>query len=82
VNVNFPHPPADFQALPERCWCAPELAPLGVGYRAEKRSDGAMLFHYSAVYNERPRRPGSDVDVCFGGKISISRFGVDGAACG
>jgi 5'-nucleotidase len=79
VNVNFPHPPADVQALPERCWCAPELAPLGVAFRGEKGACGAMEFQYTAVYKERPRSAGSDVDVCFGGRISLSRFGVDGS---
>jgi 5'-nucleotidase len=79
VNVNFPHPPADVQELPERVWCRPELRPLGVEFERGRREDGAMEFRYTASYAARPRVAGSDVDVCFSGAISISRFGVDGA---
>jgi 5'-nucleotidase len=78
VNVNFPHPPPDEHELPSRVWCHPELAPLGVQYRENIRSCGAREFHYTAVYNERPRQSGSDVDVCFSGHITLSRISTDG----
>jgi 5'-nucleotidase len=79
INVNFPHPAPDVQAIPEQEWCMPEIAPLGVRYSSRLRDCGATEFHYTAVYNERPRSVGSDVDVCFSGKIALSRLGVDGA---
>ncbi len=82
LNINFPHPPPDVHTLPERKWCAPEPAPLGVNYRGSQRECGAMEYHYTAVYKDRARTQGSDVDVCFSGHISISRFGIDGAVCG
>jgi 5'-nucleotidase len=31
------------------------------------------LFHYDGNYHERRRAPGSDVDVCFGGRIAVSK---------
>lgn len=78
VNINFPHPPPDEFELPPRVWCHPEPAPLGVKYREHTRECGAREFHYTAVYNERPRQAGSDVDVCFTGRIALSRIGTDG----
>ena len=78
VNVNFPHPPPDEHDLPERVWCHPESAPLGVKYQERAKECGAREFHYTAVYNERPRRVGSDVDVCFSGRVTLSSFGTDG----
>ena len=35
-----------------------------------KRANGDLL--YNAVYNDRERTPGCDIDVCFSGKISIT----------
>jgi 5'-nucleotidase len=33
-------------------------------------------WRYDADYHERPRRPGSDVDVCFGGKIAVTLLSI------
>ena len=46
-------------------------SPLPLSYRDE---DG--LLHYNGNYHERARCPGSDVDVCFGGRIAASLLSV------
>ncbi|MES2737550.1 MAG: 5'/3'-nucleotidase SurE [Verrucomicrobiota bacterium] len=71
-NVNFPHLPPGPLPMPEVVRCYPERLPLKVAYQAAP--DGG--YHYTASYAERPRIPGSDVEVCFGGQISVSRLKV------
>jgi 5'-nucleotidase len=65
-NVNLPdvaqHEP------PEIVFCDTDPNPLPVRYREEA---GRLLYH--ACYHQRPRQTGHDVDVCFSGRISISR---------
>jgi 5'-nucleotidase len=65
-NVNLPHLAADAPD-PEILECAVDPSPLPVRYA----TTGEVL-NYAGNYHERPRRPGTDVDVCFSGKISIS----------
>jgi 5'-nucleotidase len=65
-NVNLPHLPAA-TADPEVVVCPIDPSPLPVSYEAK-----GDLVTYNASYHERRRLPGSDVDVCFGGKISVS----------
>jgi 5'-nucleotidase len=67
-NVNFPHLPPDADE-PESVDCPLELLPLPLSYRTE--DDG---HRYNGDYHRRPRRPGSDVDVCFGGRIAVTRM--------
>ena len=67
-NVNLPHlMPGDPD--PEIVFCAPCTQPLPVSYRVE----GDAL-HYEGVYSDRARDPGADVDLCFSGKITVSRL--------
>jgi 5'-nucleotidase len=68
-NINLPHlePGA---APPAVVYCDPEPGPLSLSFRAEP--DGSL--RYDGVYQQRARRPGSDVDVCFGGAIAVSRL--------
>ena len=66
-NVNLPHPNPD-DSEPEVIRCEQEQQPLLVAY--EKASNDELL--YVGDYHERPRREGSDVDVCFGGDIAVS----------
>jgi 5'-nucleotidase len=33
-------------------------------------------FAYRGDYHGRARRPGSDIDVCFSGRIAVSRVGL------
>jgi 5'-nucleotidase len=70
--ANFPHHPPGELAMPELAHCQPAKSPLLVSY--EKHPDGGYL--YNASYGDRPRDPGSDVDVCFGGGISVCRLGL------
>jgi 5'-nucleotidase len=58
-------------AAPEFVVCPLDPSPLPVSYREE----GGLL-HYNGNYHERPRRPGSDVDVCFGGRIAATLLTV------
>ena len=65
-NVNLPHP-APGEADPEVVFCPLDPSPLPLKYEVEP---GRAL--YRGDYQGRARRPGSDVDVCFGGRIAIS----------
>ena len=69
-NVNFPDLPAD-GPQPRLVECPVDASPFRLGYR---RTDAG--WHYDASYHDRPRRPGCDVEVCFGGGISVSRLRV------
>jgi 5'-nucleotidase len=65
-NVNFPHlAPEDPE--PEAVLCPLDPSPLPLRYRVEA---GEAV--YTGDYQARARRPGSDVDVCFGGRIAVT----------
>lgn len=66
-NVNLPHLDAD-AADPEVVLCPCDPSPLPVRYQAQ-----GDLLTYKGLYHERLRRSGTDVDVCFSGRISISQ---------
>jgi 5'-nucleotidase len=69
-NVNLPHPPHDEPELPI-VPCEPDDRPLDIRYiRA------GNLYHCAGNYDERPRTPGRDVDVCFSGRIALSHVHV------
>jgi 5'-nucleotidase len=34
------------------------------------------LWHYAGDYRNRRRKSGTDVDVCFGGKIAVTRLSL------
>jgi 5'-nucleotidase len=69
-NVNLPHLELDAPD-PAVVVCPVNPLPLPLSYRG----DGDLL-HYDGDYHGRPRQPGSDVDVCFGGRIAVSRLGL------
>ncbi|MEX2579067.1 MAG: 5'/3'-nucleotidase SurE [Verrucomicrobiales bacterium] len=70
-NVNLPHPlPGERE--PELVFCDQERYSLQVVYEEEER--GCLI--YKGDYHERSRRSGTDVDVCFGGDVAISRVSV------
>jgi 5'-nucleotidase len=69
-NVNLPHLEPG-EGPPEAVYCAVDPAPLPLSFRLE-----GELFHYDGDYHQRRRAPGSDVDVCFGGKIAVSRVAL------
>lgn len=72
-NVNLPHLPPGEEGVPERVMTAPSRAPLGVSYARAGDALGRIVLQYDASYAERPAPAGSDVAVCFGGRVSISR---------
>ena len=65
-NVNVPHLTADAPD-PELVYCPLDPHPLPLSYRHEEG-----LHYYDGDYHARERRPGCDVDVCFGGRISVT----------
>lgn len=65
-NVNLPHLSTGV-ADPEVVFCAVDPSPLPVSYEAQ-----GDLLHYNAVYHNRQRQPGLDVDHCFQGRITVS----------
>jgi len=65
-NVNLPHL-LPGEPDPEVVFCEPSTQPLPVNYRIEGDN-----FYYVGTYAERDRTPGTDVDVCFSGKIAVT----------
>jgi 5'-nucleotidase len=65
LSVNLPHlePGA---ARPDAVRCPLDTSPLPLRFRA----DGDAVC-YDGDYHQRQRRPGHDVDICFGGRISV-----------
>jgi len=70
-NVNLPHPEGREPSL-EVVFCRLDTNPLGVRY--EKNGNHWI---YAGNYHQRPRNPGRDVDVCFSGKIAVTRIPLD-----
>lgn len=70
LNVNLPHPEHDRVGLETR------LTPVDRSPQAITFKRSGSDYHYTGVYQERPRQPGSDVDACFNGYISISRIPI------
>jgi 5'-nucleotidase len=67
-NVNLPHLPPGVPD-PEVVFCRLDPAPLPLSFRTE-----GELYHYDGDYHSRRRRPGADVDVCFGGRIAVTKI--------
>jgi 5'-nucleotidase len=67
-NVNLPHlePGAPD---PEIVFCTPCRQPLPTQYRIEGEH-----FYYAGDYAGRDRDPGTDVDVCFSGRIAVTQI--------
>jgi 5'-nucleotidase len=72
-NVNLPHPAADDELSAVPCVDC-DIDPHPQDVRFASQECGGFL--YAGRYRERPRQPGSDVDVCFSGQISISRLAL------
>lgn len=68
-NVNLPHLTAD-EPEPEMVFCPLDPHPLPLSYRHEE--DGRLF--YDGQYQLRQRKPGADVDVCFGGNIAVTEI--------
>jgi 5'-nucleotidase len=69
-NINLPHLPPGAPA-PEVVFCRLDPAPLPLSFREE----GEWL-HYDGDYHRRRRETGTDVDVCFSGKIAVTKIGL------
>jgi 5'-nucleotidase len=68
-SINLPHLKPD-DPDPEVVFCPLDPNPLPLSYRPVE--DGG--WHYDGDYHNRPRRPGSDVDVCFSGRIAVTQI--------
>lgn len=66
-NVNLPHL-EPHEPDPDHLFCPLDPSPLPLIYRHE--ADDRHV--YSGNYHARPRIIGSDVDVCFGGRIAVT----------
>ncbi len=67
-NINLPHlEPGDPD--PEVVFCQPSTQPLPVNYRVEGND-----YYYVGEYAKRDRLEGTDVDVCFRGKIAVTQL--------
>jgi 5'-nucleotidase len=75
-NVNYPHLRPGPLALPTRVSCHPCRAPLNVSYESTASSTQSAVYRYTATYAARPAEPDSDVAVCFGGSVAVSRIRV------
>jgi len=71
-SANLPDPlpgqPAD-----EIVECPLDTSPGAIGY--QRTPEG---FQWDANYHERPRKRGGDIDVCFGGRIALTRLQLGG----
>ena len=76
-NVNLPQPAEPTATAPECVFCAIDPHPLPVKYELR---DGKL--HYRARYHDRQRAEGRDIEICFSGKISISRIDLHVAGPG
>jgi 5'-nucleotidase len=66
-NVNLPHL-RETDPDPEVLFCPLDPNPLPLSYRHEENTG---LF-YDGDYHTREKNAGTDVDVCFGGKIAVT----------
>jgi len=69
-NINLPSPLAPDQDIP---W---QLCPRDRHAHNYRFVEKEGLYHYDGTIHDRPRSAGSDVDVCFGGKISVTRMEI------
>lgn len=74
-NVNFPSL-ALGASRPQVVFCPLDPSPLPLSFE----EDGGTI-RYNGKYAQRERKKGSDVDVCFGGGISVSRISLMEFSC-
>ncbi|MEB3309655.1 MAG: 5'/3'-nucleotidase SurE [Snowella sp.] len=69
-NVNLPHLEPG-SPLPEMVFCEASNDPLPVAYQLD-----GEFYCYHGEYAKRDRTAGTDVDICFSGKIAITQLRV------
>lgn len=69
-NINLPSPITADAPITHR-FCPLDKNPHKYRYRRE-----GDLYHYEGVIHDRPRTTGGDVEVCFGGQVSITRLAI------
>jgi 5'-nucleotidase len=76
-NVNLPHL-SPGSPDPQVVFCKVDLRPLDVRFRLEGVLGApASQAHFNGNYHGRPRDPGRDVAVCFGGQIAVTEVPLD-----
>ena len=65
-NINLPSPITAGTALTHR------FCPLDKHPHRYRYIEDAGIYRYQGIIHDRPRSVGSDVEVCFGGKIAIT----------
>jgi 5'-nucleotidase len=70
LNINLPSPVSAGADIGYR-FCPLDTTPHSYRY---VRDDG--LYRYKGIMQDRPRTAGCDVDVCFGGRISVTRLEI------
>ena len=76
-NINLPHLSSG-AGDPEMVFCGLDFSPLDVRFRVD--DPGALKqthAHYTGSYYRRKKKRGRDVDVCFGGAVSITEIPLD-----
>jgi len=71
-NINLPCLEDDV-VQPDVVYCPLDSSPLPLSFHEENGT-----YRYNAKYRERARIPGSDVDVCFAGRIAVTQLRVVG----
>ncbi len=70
LNINLPHPDHDEIDLETKC--APvDTSPFKITFTPTGNG-----YLHTGIYQERYRKPGSDIDQCFNGHISLSKIGI------
>lgn len=69
-NVNLPHPLNGTVSLDHEI-CRLDKNPHDYTY-----AKAGNAYQYQGVIHDRPRDSGGDVEVCFGGKISVTRLAI------
>jgi 5'-nucleotidase len=69
-NVNLPHLEPDAPD-PEVVVCRLDPSPLPLSFRRDEAG-----LHYDGDYHGRRRESGTDVDLCFRGKIAVTRIAL------
>ena len=76
-NVNLPHLDPGTPD-PELVFCGLDLCPLDVRFRIENGVNGTpTVATFIGDYHGRRRDPGRDVEVCFGGRIAVTRIPLE-----